>query len=513
MGAKPAGLEAVSLRGVTKTFEGTTALRDCSFTARLGEVHALVGENGSGKSTLAKLLGGVFSPDHGTVLVNGAVPTSPTAARKAGIAIVFQEILLAENATVLDNLYVGQDGLFRARKSLREKRSEARQLLDRLVGSPINVDLDVSSLSLNVRQWLVIARALLRHPRVVVFDESTAALDYESVHRFFEEVHRLRDDGVCVLIVTHRISELIEICDRATVLQDGRNVGTLSGAEISEDLLLEMMSTQSDAQVDVAPATASHATRTSEAGERLVVSGLQLTERAKPFEIDFCAGEVVGLVGLEGQGQTRFLRAVTGIARPVAGQISVLSGGSGRSITNARSAQRAGIAYVTGDRKLEGLFPNLSVIENFGILGYRRNSRFGIINRRFIRERFREQVERLAIRVSRPGAPLSSLSGGNQQKVVIARALASEPLVLALNDPTRGVDISAKHYLHGLLRSLADSGKIVLFLSNEIEEFVGLCDRVVVFRSDSLFAILKPSSITADSVLAAMFGHTEGVES
>ncbi len=507
------GVNFVEVNGVSKSFGETRALRACNFSARAGEVHAVVGENGSGKSTLAKLLAGVLYPDTGSVRVNGASPASPHAARARGIAVVFQEILVAEGGSVLDNLYIGDDGLFSARRSQRQKRAEAEALLNRLMGGPVALDAPVEDLSLNTRQWVVIARALLGKPSLVVFDEATAALDHSSVERFFEVVRELRASGVCVLIVTHRIHELTAICDRATVLSDGADVGTLAGGEITEARLLELMrgeagSGQAGGAVPEHPARAGCST----ANAALVISKLRLVPDAPPIDLAVAPGEIVGLAGLEGHGQVEFIQAVSGIKRGVGGSIHVRREGRLHAIDSAVSADRANLAYIPGDRKTEGTFPNLSVFENFGIACYRRSARAGFVDRRRVMRMFRDQVVRLSIRIGSAAAPIHSLSGGNQQKIVVGRALAASPLVLALNDPTRGVDIGAKRDLYALLRRLAEDGKAILFLSNEIEEFVGLCDRVVVFRLQSAFTVLASEEINADSVLAAMFGYAGAPE-
>jgi ribose transport system ATP-binding protein len=383
-------------------------------------------------------------------------------------------------------------------------------LLDRLVGSPIDLEAVVDDLPLNTRQWIVIARALLGNPRVVVFDESTAALDHSSVERFFEMVRQLRDGGVCVLIVTHRIHELTAICDRATVLSDGVDVGTLTGAEITEARLLALMRGEGRAETPHRPPAKLRDGATRGGGEAaLVVAGLMLTDESAPIDLTIGTGEIVGLAGLEGHGQVEFMKAVTGFAKPAAGHVYLNRAGHRYTIDSAKSADRANMAYIPGDRKAEGLFPNLSVFENFGISCYRRTARAGFIDGRTVKRMFLEQVEDLSIRLGSPNAPINSLSGGNQQKLVIARSLAATPVVIALNDPTRGVDIGAKHDLYILLRGLADDGKAVLFLSNEIEEFEGVCDRVVVFRSQTVFGTLAAAQITSDAVLAAMFGYTD----
>jgi ribose transport system ATP-binding protein len=504
-------VDAVSVRDVSKSFGEAHALRRCSFAARGGEVHAIVGENGSGKSTLAKLLAGVLYPDSGVIQVNGETPTDPHAAREMGITVVFQEILVVDGATVLDNLFVGDDGLFRARLSQREKRIRAHGMLGRLVGAPVDLDAIVDELPLNTRQWIVISRALLGKPRVVVFDESTAALDHSSVERFFDVVRQLRAEGACVLIVTHRIHELTAICDRVTVLSDGTDVGTLTKSEITEARLLELMRRGGASSQGPIPVPAAPLARAAlELGEAaLVVSGLRLADAAAPIDLTLRAGEIVGLAGLEGHGQVEFIEAVTGFRAPAAGTVHVIRDGVRHLIESAKAADRAGMVYIPGDRKKEGLFSNLSVFENFGIACYRRTSLAGFIDRRRVGRMFDQQVADLSIRLSQAGAPINSLSGGNQQKLVIGRSLATLPRVIALNDPTRGIDIAAKADLYALLRSHAAQGKAILFLSNEIEEFEGLCDRVAVFRGQALFGVLAGDSATSDSVLAAMFGYSD----
>jgi ribose transport system ATP-binding protein len=353
-------------------------------------------------------------------------------------------------------------------------------------------------------------RALVGNPCVVVFDEATAALDHPSVERFFDVVRHLRESGACVLIVTHRIHELATICDRATVLNDGTDVSTLAGAEITEARLLELMRGGAQPEPPLAPRLRRVSSEAHTRGQEvLAVSGVKLTAQAAPVQLAVRAGEIVGLAGLEGHGQVEFIQTVSGFRQPAAVQVYINRGGRKFLIDSAKSADRAGLVYIPGDRKREGLFANLSVFENFGISCYRATSKAGFIRRREVKKMFLEQVEALSIRLGRSNAPINSLSGGNQQKVIIARALAAAPRAIALNDPTRGIDIGAKRDLYALLRSLAQAGKAILFLSNEIEEFAGLCDRVLVFRLQTLFCTLTAEQTTSSAVLAAMFGYDE----
>lgn len=514
----PPAAAVVAVNEISKAFGETRALQACSFFARAGEVHALVGENGSGKSTLAKVMSGVMAPDSGRVSVGGGTPKSPLAAHGLGLAMVFQEILMADGGSVLDNLFIGHDGMFRAKMSQREKRVQAKDLLDRLMGSPLDLDAIVDDLPLSTRQWIVIARALLSDPRVVIFDEATAALDQASVERFLAEVRRLQSSDVCVVVVTHRINEIKAVCDHATVLSDGVNVGTLVGDEITEERLLELMQGKSARAQVQKTAQAAVPERLERGGdeparaELLTVSGVRLTNRSAPIDLAVQAGEVVGLAGLEGQGQAEFIRTVAGINKPVAGDVLMNLPGGQQRIDSERAAQRAGIAYIPGDRKMEGIFPNLSVFENFGMPRYRQAATAGFMHLRKIRRTFEEQAGALSIRTGRLDDSINSLSGGNQQKIVIGRSLAAAPLVVALNDPTRGVDIATKHDLYELLHGLAAEGKGVLFLSNEIEEFDGLCERVAVFRSGSIFTVLAGEEVTDAAVLAALFGHVRTPE-
>ncbi|HEV7249847.1 MAG TPA: sugar ABC transporter ATP-binding protein [Shinella sp.] len=505
-----AGTVSIRLQTVSKRFGETRALTDCTFEACKGEVHAIVGENGSGKSTLAKIISGVLVPDGGLCEVLGSVITTPRQARDRGVATIFQEVLIAEEASVLDNLYVGSEGLVGTGKSRAERLREAGAIMTRCVGHAVDLNDRAGDLPLSVRQWIVIVRAILREPEVLIFDESSAALDLEATKRLFTEIARLRDAGKTILLVTHRIAELVSIADRATILRDGKAVGVLAREEITEARLLEMM-TQAGRVLSAAPIMRLDENRAAKA-PILTCRGLRTSDDAQPFDFSLQPGEVVGLAGLDGQGQERFARILAGIVKSSSGKVSCRKAdGRTEAIDGLEAAWRNHISWVSGDRKREGIFPLLSILDNFALGIYRRElGPFGKINARRARSLFDEEARRLSIRMGSSGNRITSLSGGNQQKVLIARAFADTPSVIVFNDPARGVDIGTKRDLYRELQRFAESGGAVVYLSSEIEEFMGLAHRVDVFVKGTLFRSLTGADIEEREILGAMFGQPRG---
>jgi ABC-type sugar transport system ATPase subunit/ribose/xylose/arabinose/galactoside ABC-type transport system permease subunit len=468
------------VEAVGKSFGPTVALRDCSFQLRAGEVHALMGENGSGKSTLVKILSGVHRADAGEVLL-GAVPLqarSPRAAIAAGVATVFQEVQCVPGQSVLGNLWLGHDGLFRSGRlaksqTQQERRDRATAVLAELLGNcPAELlATQAGALSLPERQAVAVGRALLRDPAVLILDEATSALDVATRDRLFAVLRRLTAAGGAVLFISHRMDEVAEIADRITVLRSGDSVATLDRAEATQARLVALMTggehlVQADA---TAPAT------TRAGAVVLPASGLDLR-----------AGEIVGLAGLEGQGQDEYLKALRQIRGP--------------------GARGTRIAYVARDRREESIFPPLSVRENFTAATLRQDARGGLISARRAAARFAGYAARLKIRLGRDSDAITTLSGGNQQKVVIARALASDPAVLLLNDPTRGVDIGAKRDIYALLRELAAAGMAIVMLSTEVDEHLELMDRVLVFRDGAPAAELGREALSRAAIVGEFFG-------
>ncbi len=501
----------VSLTNINKAFGETHALNGASLQAELGEVHAIVGENGSGKSTLAKVMSGVVLPDQGTVEVLGGHPKCPADAIALGIATIYQEIMLAEDLSIFENMFAGTDGLWRKSFSDNEKRRQTKELLERLTRTTIDPDARVATLPLSIKQWIVIGRALLAKPKLLIFDESSAALDLDATNRLHDEMRRLRDAGSCVMLVTHRIAELVRIADSATVLRDGETVGHLKKADITEDNLLSLMS----ASIDVADVGERSKRVVAMAHKPLLMAeNVRVTQTAQSFDFRVDTGEIVGLAGLDGAGQTEFVRMLAGIEPLAQGEVHITdSATQSHAIDSLKDAEAAGITYVSGDRKKEGIFPNLSILENFGMALFARHSnRAGIIEQSTLDGAFSGEVERLGIKFGSGSDKITTLSGGNQQKVLIARAFALNPRLIVLNDPARGVDIGTKQELYRHLRAFASNGGAVVYLSSEIEEFFHFADRADVFVSNALFASFRGSDISEAKILPAMFGREEAIE-
>jgi ABC-type sugar transport system ATPase subunit/ribose/xylose/arabinose/galactoside ABC-type transport system permease subunit len=523
--------------GLAKAFGATTALRHCSLALRAGEIHALIGENGSGKSTLVKILAGVHRPDTGQVLLRQEPlrTRSPRAAIGAGIATVFQEVQCVPAQSVLENLWLGYDGILRrARISPAQRRDRAREVLTELLGRCPDLGAAARSLSLSERQGVAICRALLRDPTILILDEASSALDVATRDRLFACMRRLTAAGHAVLFISHRMDEVTQVADRITVLRSGESVATLDRADAGADRLVELMT----------------------GGEQLVQAEATAPERAQAGDVVLAAGglnlrsgEIVGLAGLEGQGQDEYLQALRlGRAATAAGGSSGDPGSSG-GLGSSRGPGGPGgagspggpggpavrIEYVARDRRDESIFPPLSVRENFTAATLRQDVRGLLISARRASARFEPYRSRLRIRLGRDRDPITTLSGGNQQKVVIARALAADPQVLLLNDPTRGIDIGAKRDIYALLRELAARGAAptphtpenpapspgtspphtpgspspgmgIVMLSTEVDEHLELMDRVLVFRDGRPAAELGRDQLSRASIVREFFG-------
>ena len=504
-----------------KSFGVTKALNGVNFKANFGEIHAIVGGNGCGKSTLAKVISGVLPLDKGKVSILGQSPASPIEAQKVGISTVFQEVMIAEEATVYENLFIGYDGFFGKKLTHRDKVEKAASIMLELAGEFVDPYTIASQLSLGMKAWITIGRAFLRNPKVLILDESSAALDFDSTERLFAKMRDLKSQGAAIFIVTHRIAELVRISDRATVMRDGLDVGVLAGEEITEKNLLSLMT--GDKKISTANEIKS--TPPSSKSEEVVLSAkdLKVWEEGSLINFDLPKGEILGITGLDGQGQDNFVKALAGIESPLEGDVYIKQSKEEIEITkkeykrveNLIDAKKNGIAYVSGDRKKEGIFPNMSIYENMVIPLYKGKQAktsggfLGFIKWGELNGIFDWEVERLSIKTGPKSNLITSLSGGNQQKVMIARAFTTTPKILILNDPARGIDVGAKRDLYKHLRNFVNDGGTVVFLSSELEEFIGLCHRVVVFRNGSVFETVEKEDIEPNTILEGMFGHTK----
>ena len=511
----------IYVQNAFKSFGVTKALNGVNLKANFGEIHAIVGGNGCGKSTLAKVISGVLPLDKGKFSILGQSPASPIEAQKVGIATVFQEVMIAEEATVYENLFIGYDGFFGKKITNREKVEKAANIMMELAGEFIDPYTIASQLSLGLKAWITIGRAFLRNPKVLILDESSAALDFDSTERLFSKMRELKSKGAAIFIVTHRIAELVRISDRATVMRDGIDVGVLSGNEVTEKNLLSLMT--GDKKISTASEIKSTPPLSKNDEIVLSASNLKVWDGEGVINLNLPKGEILGITGLDGQGQDNFVKALAGIEKPIIGEVMVKQSAEEQELTKKEykridsliDAKKNGIAYVSGDRKKEGIFPNMSIYENMVIPLYKGKQAktsggfLGFIKWGDLNGIFDWEVERLSIKTGPKSNLITSLSGGNQQKVMIARAFTTTPKILILNDPARGIDVGAKRDLNKHLRNFVNDGGTVVFLSSELEEFIGLCHRVVVFRDGKIFETFEKENIEPNIILEGMFGHTK----
>ena len=511
---KQSGVGDIYVQDVHKSFGVTKALDGVNFSANFGEIHAIVGPNGCGKSTLAKVLSGVLPIDKGKVSVLGHFPTSPVMARDLGIATVFQEVMIADEASVVDNLFIGSDDFWYKSLTHREKVKKAEELMEDLVGEYIDPNTLAINLSLPIKAWITIGRAFLRdNTKVLILDESSAALDFDSTERLFKKMREFRDSGMAVFIVTHRIAELIRISDKATVMRDGVDVGVLDKKDLNEKNLLSLMTgkvVSGEKSKDVAVQTKS---------DKVVIRAKDLVvwPESVPVNLEIRRGEIIGVTGLDGNGHDDFVKILAGVQESHGGTTEVLNiNDKFVKYNTLMEAKELGISFVSGDRKKEGILPNLSIYENMVIPLYRTTSRagfLGFINWLELNGVYEWELDRLNIKTGFKSDLITSLSGGNQQKVMIARSFGQHPKILILNDPARGIDVNTKTDLYLHLRKYVEEGNSVVFLSSELEEFIGLCPKVVVFRHGSVFDIFENEKVNADTLLQGMFGQTQGIGS
>ncbi|SBT43421.1 sugar ABC transporter ATP-binding protein [Micromonospora auratinigra] len=505
----------LTMTGISKAFPGVRALDTVDFRLFAGEVHALMGENGAGKSTLIKVLTGVYGIDSGTVTLAGEQVsfTGPMQATAAGISTVYQEVNLCTNLSVAENIFIGREPRRLGAVRWGEMRRRARALLARL-DLDIDVNAQLGSYSLAVQQMVAIARAIDVEARVLVLDEPTSSLDAGEVAQLFRVLRQLRDEGIAILFVTHFLDQVYAVADRITVLRNGRLVGEYATRELPQLSLVEKMigkelrvleRLDEQPRADVAATAGTPLLEARDLGRRAAVA---------PFSLTIREGEVVGLAGLLGSGRTEVARLLFGADRADHGDVRV--GGAATALRTPVAAIDRGIGFCSENRRAEGIIPELSVRENMILALQAARGWLRPIPRRRQDELVERYVKALSIRPADPDLPVANLSGGNQQKVLLARWLITEPRLLILDEPTRGIDIGAKTEIQRLVAQLSDGGMAVLFISAELEEVLRLSHKIAVMRDREMVTRLtNDSSVDADRIMQVIAaGATpEGVPS
>lgn len=488
----------LSMTGILKRFGDATVLNDVDFTLHSGEIHALVGQNGAGKSSLMKILAGVYVPDGGTIRVGGDViaMTSPVAAHEAGIRMVFQEFSLVPQLTVAQNVVLGNEikriGLLDDPAAIRLTR-EAFARLD--------VDIPptalVSELRVGDRQLVEIAKALSQSPKILVLDEPTASLSRYEVDRLFAAVSRLRDAGLGIVFISHQMQEITELCDRVTILRDGEVVGVLEGEEIEIDAIIARMLPHTPGGVGE---TLDSSRNRQRGVEVLRVSDLRAGPRVRGVSLDVAAGETVGIAGLLGSGSSEFLETLFGLRSIDAGSITLA--GADCRVYSPADAIKSRIMLITDDRRTSGIVSGHSVAWNMMMAVWARFSTFGWVRDRMAENVVRENAVRLKIKMSGIGVAIENLSGGNQQKVLVARAFLVAPRLLLLNEPTAGIDVRARVDITDAVTSYVGSGGAAIWASSDMQELAENCDRVYVMRQGRFVQLMH--SPTEQELVAAI---------
>ncbi|PSK74145.1 sugar ABC transporter ATP-binding protein [Streptomyces sp. CS149] len=505
--AEPAPV--LEARSVGKRFPGVVALDDVSFALRAGEVHALVGENGAGKSTLIKVLTGVYRSDEGEVRVSGEPVrfARPFEAQQAGISTIYQEVNLVPLMSVARNIFLGREP--KNRFGLIDFPRMNRETTELLDGFGVRVDpkRPLHTLGIGTQQMVALARAVSVQAQVVIMDEPTSSLEPREVETLFRVIENLRGQGIAVLYVSHRMDELYRICDRVTVLRDGRHIHTGELAPLERMQLVSMMLGRDMAEVRRDGLTGFAAEGHDAARTPvLTATGLDRRHQLHGISVELYAGEVLGLGGLLGSGRSETAKALTGALPLDGGEITVDGKRVGRPTPAA--AIRAGISMLPEDRKAEGIVPGLSVRENIVLAAMPRLSRAGIVSRAKQDRIVDIFMKRLRIKASSPEQKVGELSGGNQQKVLLARWLCLEPKVLLLDEPTRGIDVGAKAEVQSLIDELAREGLAVLLISSDIEELIEGADRIVVLRGGAVAGELAGDEVDESRLLEVLADHT-----
>jgi ribose transport system ATP-binding protein len=487
----------LALSGISKRYAGVRALEGVDFACERGKIHAVLGENGAGKSTLIKIIAGVVQPDSGIMRLAGHDVSfaTPSAANAAGVVCIFQELSLIPDLSVADNISIAAPPRRFGLIDAKAQRHRAEDLLAEIGCEDVNPLMRVRDLPLSRRQMVEIAKALGQRPQFLMLDEATSALTSADVEKVYAMLARLKSEGVAILYISHRMHEVEALADRASVFRNGRHIETFDkGARSTADIVQLMIGR--DIATQYPPKPARRAVKPV-----LALEKLSWEKHLDRISLHVGAGEIVGLGGLDGQGQKSLLLALFGVLRGVTGRVTVE--GRERRPTSPAAAKSAGFALVPEDRKTEGLMLPMSIADNLAIASLDTISTGPFVDRAKERAAIEHGVARLQIKIGAPGDAVSTLSGGNQQKVVLAKWLMTEPRIILLNDPTRGIDVGTKQELYRLMRELADQGAAILFYSTDYDELIGCCDRVAIMYDGRIVRELEGAELTETNIIAS----------
>ena len=496
----------LEMRDISKNFTGVRALSHVDFTLRKGEIHALMGENGAGKSTLIKVLTGVHEFESGSIHMagnsNAIVNHSPQEAQANGISTVYQEVNLCPNLTVAENLFIGREPRKMGMIDWKQMNERSGKLLESLdIHVPPTQMLEECSIA--IQQMIAIARAVDMKCRVLILDEPTSSLDDDEVEKLFVLMRRLRDEGVGIIFVTHFLEQVYAVCDRITVLRNGELVGEYETKDLPRVMLVaKMMGKDFD---DLADIKGEHKDKKKAKPEPVIeAKGISHKGTIKPFDLTINKGEVIGLTGLLGSGRSELVRAIYGADKAETGTLKVK--GKEAKINSPLDAMKLGMAYLPEDRKAEGIIADLSVRENIIIALQAKRGMFHPLSKKEMEEAADKYIKLLQIKTASRETPIKSLSGGNQQKVILGRWLLTNPDYLILDEPTRGIDIGTKTEIQKLVLDLADPGMAVTFISSEVEEMLRTCSRMAVLRDGQKVGELEENELSQSGVMKAIAG-------
>ena len=495
----------LEMKDISKSFSSVKVLHDVDFRIKKGEVHALMGENGAGKSTLRKILTGVYTRDGGKILFDGKEinPTSSLEAQQLGISPIYQEISLVMQLSVAENIYIGREIKKNGVIDWKTTYQKSRELLNSL-GIDIDVTRRLGSYGTAIQQMVAIARSILIEAKLVIMDEATSSLDDDEVEVLFGIIRKLKEQGISVLFISHRLPEIFEITDTVTILKDGHLVGEYPTASLTKkDLVSKMIGRSADDIVDV------HRSDRKVSDEAyLTAQNIESGIKLRGLNLTIQKGEIVGLAGLLGAGRTELARVIFGIDKKDRGEIQI--NGKTVEFKLPRHAINYGMAFCSENRKVEGIIPNLSIAENISIANMKKISRWGVIQKKKQNDIAREYVEKIHIKTTGIDQKICNLSGGNQQKVILARWLSMKPDFIILDEPTRGIDVGAKREIEELIRQIADQGISVLLISSEFEELIRNCDRVEVIRDGRNAGSLRAEELTENNIMNLIANGSTG---